>query len=170
MNPLDLELLALLLMGVALWLLFLVAARRSRRGPGRLRSVDLPSAPGPVLRSERYRLTGRPDELRELPDGRWIPVEWKSRPVPRGGPPWSHRIQLWAYCLLLEENLGRAPPFGRLRYGDGTVVDLPWDASARRELLSLRAGIEAPYDGRARPSPARCRRCRYRGGCDVRAA
>jgi CRISPR-associated exonuclease Cas4 len=161
---------ALLLILVAVLLLAYSAARRAGRGPGRLRSVDLPSAPARLLRSETWRLAGRPDELRELPDGRWIPIEWKSRPAPRGGPPRSHRVQLWAYCLLVEETTGRAPPFGRLRYGDGVEVDLVWDAAARRELRQLREELARPYDGRATPSPARCRRCRYRDGCDVRAA
>lgn len=161
---------ALLLVLAGILLLLYAISRRSGRGPGRLRSVDLPSAPAQLLRSERWRLAGRPDELRELRDGRWIPIEWKSRAAPRGVPPRSHRVQLWAYCLLVEESTGRAPPFGRLRYGDGVEVDLPWDGEARRELRLLREEIARPYDGRATPSPARCRRCRYRSGCDVRAA
>jgi CRISPR-associated exonuclease Cas4 len=161
---------ALLLIFAAILLLVYAMARRAHRAPGRLRSVDLPGAPARLMRSETWRLAGRPDELRELPDGRWIPIEWKSRPALRGGPPASHRIQLWAYCLLVEEATGRAPPFGRLHYGDGTEVDLPWDAAARRELRRLREEVARPYDGRATPSPARCRRCRYRDGCDARAA
>lgn len=160
---------ALVLVLAGLLLLVYAIARRSGRGPGRLRSVDLPSAPAQLLRSTTWRLAGRPDELRELPDGRWIPIEWKSRAAPSGPPPRSHRIQLWAYCLLVEETTGRAPPFGRLRYGDGVEFDLGWDTAARHELRLLREEIARPYDGRATPSPARCRRCRYRTGCDVRA-
>jgi CRISPR-associated exonuclease Cas4 len=156
--------LLLLLAGAALLARILL---RGRRGPGRLHSVDLPSRPGPLLRSERWRLAGRPDEIRELPDGRWIPVEWKSRRAPRDGPPLSHRIQLWAYCLLVEETTGRAPPYGQLRYGDGVEFDLPWDQAARAELARIREEVAQRYDGRATPSPGRCRGCRYRSGCDA---
>ncbi|MCI4362817.1 MAG: PD-(D/E)XK nuclease family protein [Thermoplasmata archaeon] len=162
-----LPLLAVLLVLAGLALLVWILLRGSTRGPGRLRSVDLPGQPGPVLRSERWRLAGRPDELRELEDGRWVPIEWKSRRAPRGGPPRSHRIQLWAYCLLVEETTGRAPPFGRLRYGDGVEFDLPWDRAARAELARVREEVALRYDGRATPSPARCGKCRFRSGCDV---
>ncbi|MCI4345459.1 MAG: PD-(D/E)XK nuclease family protein [Thermoplasmata archaeon] len=158
---------AILLLLAGLAVLARILLRVSQRAPGRLRSVDLPGEPGPLLRSERWRLAGRPDEVRELDDGRWVPVEWKSRGAPRGGPPRSHRIQLWAYCLLLEETTGRAPPFGRLRYGDGVEFDLPWDRAARAELALVREEVARQYDGRATPSPGRCRGCRFRTGCDV---
>jgi hypothetical protein len=34
----------------------------------------------------------------------------------------------------------------------------------------VRAAVAEPYDGRATPSTARCARCPWRDGCDVRAA
>jgi CRISPR-associated exonuclease Cas4 len=153
--------------GVTL-LVGIVALRRlhQQRRAGRLLRADLPLQPGMLLRSERFRLSGRPDEVRELPDGRWVPVEVKSRPTPPGGPPDSHRIQLAAYCLLVEETTGRAPPFGLLRYGDGGEFRLSWTPTLRQELLLLRRELAAPYDGRARPSPARCARCTWRASCD----
>ncbi|MFZ0830214.1 MAG: PD-(D/E)XK nuclease family protein [Thermoplasmata archaeon] len=143
----------------------LIRMRRQRR-TGRLLRADLPHEPGMSLRSERFRLSGRPDELRELPDGRWVPVEIKSRPTPADGPLGSHRIQLAAYCLLVEETTGRAPPFGLLRYGDGGEFRIGWTTELRRELLALRHELAAPYDGRARPSPGRCARCTWRASCD----
>jgi CRISPR-associated exonuclease Cas4 len=142
--------------------------RESRLGP--LVSVDEGRARAPLLRSERYAIAGRPDEVRRLADGRLVPVELKSRPAPPGGAPYSHRVQVWAYCLLLEESAGRSPPYGILRYSDGAEFRLPWDRSARRELLALRAELLRPYDGRATPSVARCRRCPWHDVCDVRAA
>lgn len=96
-------------------------------------------------------------------------MEWKSQPSPVRGPPLSHRVQVAAYCLLLEEVDGRPPPFGVLRYGDGGEFELPWDGRARADLLALRSELARPYDGRATPSYAKCRGCRWRPGCDAAA-
>jgi CRISPR-associated exonuclease Cas4 len=147
-----------------------LSQRRRSRAAGTLVEVDRMDGSRPPMRSERYRLAGRPDELRRLPDGRLIPVEIKSRSTPTSGPPLSHRVQVEAYALLVEETTGRAPPFGVLRYSDGGEFRIPWDTSARYELLALREAVARPYEGAARPSPGRCRRCRYRDSCDVRAA
>lgn len=140
---------------------------RSRRSSyGRIESVDLPSERAPLLRSERWRLSGRPDEIRVLPDGTRVPVEIKSRPGYRHGPPASHRAQVAAYCLLLEESTGRPPPYGILRYGDGSEYRIPWGAPARSALHSVRREMARGYDGRASPSPGKCRGCTFRGSCD----
>jgi CRISPR-associated exonuclease Cas4 len=143
-----------------------LAQRRQQRRSGRLLAADLPSRPGMRLRSPRFRIAGRPDEIRELPDGRWIPVELKSRPSPRAGPPASHRIQVAAYCLLVEETTGRSPPYGLLRYRDGGEFRIDWTPEVRHQLLDLRAEMAIPYDGRARPSPGRCSGCAWRRACD----
>jgi len=144
----------------ALW------SRHRDRRYGALVATD--ARRGPELVSERYRLVGRPDELRRGPDGRLVPVELKSRRSPAGGPAYSHRVQVWAYCLLLEESTGRAPAFGVVRYSD-SEFRIPWDAGARGELLRLRAELDRPYDGRARPSAGRCHACSWRLACDARA-
>ncbi len=160
--------LALAGLAVAVGAAYGLAARRRERARGELVAID---AGAPVtLRSERYRLTGRPDVLRRLPDGRVVPVELKSRPAPITGPSPSHRIQVAAYCLLVEETTGRAPPYGLLVYGDGAEFTVPWTPAARAELLRLRAAIDRPYDGRATPARAKCARCGWRGVCDARAA
>jgi CRISPR-associated exonuclease Cas4 len=140
--------------------------RRQQRKSGRLWQADLPTSSGLLLRSPRFRIAGRPDELRVLPDGRWVPVELKSRPAPRNGPQASHRIQVAAYCLLVEETTGRAPPFGLLRYGDGAEFRIEWTPELRARLLDLRRELATPYDGRALPSPGRCSRCPWRRSCD----
>ena len=149
-------------------LTMLARLARDRRY-GELTSVDVGPGASAPLRSERYRISGRPDMVRRGRDGRSIPVELKTRPLPAAGPTRSHIVQLWAYCLLLEEIEGVAPPFGVLRYGDGREVEVPWGSEARSILLDLRKEIALPYDGRARPSRARCARCRWRAACDARA-
>jgi CRISPR-associated exonuclease Cas4 len=154
-----------LLTAIAAWISWVPDRRH-----GHLVDVDLPGRTGTRLVSERWRLVGRPDEIRQLPDGSWIPVEWKSRSTPRSGPWRSHQIQVAAYCLLVEETTGRAPPYGIVRYGDGGEFFVAWDAGARASVAEIRREVARPYDGRATPSTAKCARCRWRAGCDARAA
>ncbi|HXW67016.1 MAG TPA: PD-(D/E)XK nuclease family protein [Thermoplasmata archaeon] len=144
-----------------------LAARRREAAVGALVAIDAGAAL--TLRSPRYRLAGRPDEIRRLPDGRLVPIELKTRDAPARGPPPSHRVQLEAYLLLIEETTGRPPPYGLLRYGDGQEFRLPWTPIARAEVVRLRAALAEPYDGRATPSPAKCARCGWREVCDARA-
>jgi CRISPR-associated exonuclease Cas4 len=141
--------------------------RHHERRDGVLVAVD--HAGVASLSSARYRLVGRPDALRRLADGRVVPVEIKRRSTPAGGPPASHRVQVAAYCLLVEEETGVPPPYGVLRYSDGGEFRLVWNRAARAEVLSIRSELEARYDGRATPTPAKCRHCPWRDGCDARA-
>ena len=151
---------------LAVWATRVLAERRQDARRGTLIAVD--AGRPATLRSERYRLVGRPDELRRRPDGQVVPVEFKSRATPPRGPTPSHVVQVRAYCLLVEEATGRSPPYGVLRYSDGEFR-VRWDERARHELLALRAELLSPYDGRATPSPARCARCPWVGVCDARA-
>ena len=162
---------ALLLLAVGAALLlgggWALARRRRDRRFGEYVGSDVRGA-SHTLRSERWRLVGRPDLLRRLPDGRIIPIELKSRDSPTDRPPLSHLVQVWTYCVLLEESTGRSPPYGVLRYGDGREWGVPWGPAERAELWRLRRAVAAPYDGRSRPSPGRCFRCRYRPICPDR--
>lgn len=155
------------LVGVVLvaWALRALSERRSDRALGRLVAVD--AGRPRTLRSERYRLIGRPDEIRERPDGRLVPVEFKSRAAPPRGPPLSHLTQVRAYCLLVEDTTGTPPPYGLLRYSD-QEFRVRWDDEARRELLLLRNELLRPYDGRATPSSGKCARCPWANVCDAR--
>jgi CRISPR-associated exonuclease Cas4 len=168
----DLEAGLVILAGLGLFggaLRALLLRRRSRQA-GALVEIDRMDRSRPPLRSERYGIVGRPDELRRLPDGRIVPIEVKSRSTPPHGPPSSHRVQVEVYALLVEETTGVAPPFGLLRYSDGGEFRIPWNSQARQEVLEIRGAVRRPYDGAARPSPGRCRNCRYREHCDARAA
>ncbi|MFZ0699943.1 MAG: PD-(D/E)XK nuclease family protein [Thermoplasmata archaeon] len=144
--------------------------RRARnRTHGELIAVDDGRRTDLPLVSHRYRLVGRPDSLRRTRDGRIVPIEIKSRASPPNGPPLSHVVQVWAYCLLVEETTDVSPPYGVLRYSDGGEFRIDWGEDPRQRLLELRREVARRYDGRARPSPVRCALCRYRYGCDVRA-
>ena len=63
-----------------------------------------------TMSSQVYGLVGRPDELRRSPDGRVVPVEVKSsRGLPPGRPPYfSHVLQVYAYCQIVEDQHGVA--------------------------------------------------------------
>lgn len=158
--------LVILGLGLAVWGVRALAARRRDNALGALVAID--AGRPAVLRSYRHRIQGRPDALRQLSDGRWVPVETKTRASPPHGPARSHLMQVWAYCLLVEEETGRSPPFAVLRYSN-RAFRVRWDAPARRDLLRLRAELLRPYDGRATPSPKRCARCPWFTVCDARA-
>ena len=114
-----------------------------------------------TMEAARYHLRGRPDELRRAPDDRLVPVEIKSSPAPRGGPLPSHRAQLLAYCLLVEEHFGTPPPYGILCYGDGTEFRVAWDAHARVEVMTGLARLGGLYMGEMAPRPWKCAPCRF---------
>jgi CRISPR-associated exonuclease Cas4 len=130
-------------------------------------AVDQPALGGMrQLTSERWGITGRPDELRRLKDGTIIPAEIKSGAAPRSGVPYpSHRIQLLAYCALVEDAFDRAPPYGVLVYGDGRKIRVPWDQSAMADLRSAVDRWAQPYMGEADPSPGKCRGCTFNAIC-----
>ena len=168
--PLDLGLLAAILgMALVAGALWALARRRSARRWGSPVSFDDGRFPTPELRSEQYRLVGRPDEMWRRPDGRLVPVELKSRVAPRSGVFASHRIQVGAYCLLVEATTGRSPPYGVVQYAGREFRTVVWDRGSRAEVLAVLSSLREPYDGRASPSPRKCRGCRWRPGCDARA-
>ena len=161
-------LLALLALGAWLWAMRL----RTQSGlpPGRLLYVD--TAPWRPMEqplfSARHRLTGKPDYLVEE-SGHLIPVEVKSSPRP-SIPYLSHRLQLAAYCLLVEDTYGRGPPYGVLKYRDGTLT-VEYTRALRGTLLAtlqaMRRDYAAPEVPRSHDSLARCRACGQRGQCGV---
>jgi CRISPR-associated exonuclease Cas4 len=166
----ELELIAALagltLLGVGAWALSRIAG--SRRS-GALVAADDGRSPPRDLFSEELGLAGRPDEIWRQRDGRLVPVEIKSREAPASGVFASHRVQVEAYCLLLERTTGRSPPFGIVAYSGGIRRTVRWDSEAREEVLGLLAAVRAPYDGRATPTTGKCAGCRWRTGCDARA-
>jgi CRISPR-associated exonuclease Cas4 len=121
------------------------------------------------LFSDRYRLTGRPDYLVRLQEGT-VPVEVKSGTVPDQPYP-AHVLQLAAYCLLIEEQEERAPPYGILKYAD-RAFEVDYTPALRARLMDavdgLRADLHARDVDRSHDEPARCRGCGYREQCEQR--
>jgi len=157
-------------MFVALGVLVRVSARREGGAfdlPDEILYADAGRSTADLLVSERYHLIGRPDYVLEE-SGERIPVERKDRMLTHSGPHESERLQLAAYCLLLEERDGRPVNRGRLQY-QNTSLDIPFDETLRRKLLATLAAIEASADlpnvRRSHPSPARCQGCAFRMHC-----
>lgn len=162
---------ALLLIAFAIVLLAAAALLRRRSGlpwgrvlsddAGRGRELERP------LTSRRLGLTGKPDYLVER-GGRLIPVEVK--PGRRARQPYdSDLMQLAAYCALVEETSGSAPPYGLLRYAEATFR-LDYTPAVRERLL---ATLDAMHDlldaddaARSHADPRRCAGCGFRTICE----
>jgi len=165
-------LLAFVLLLLGLGLFFLARQQRKASGlpdgeiiytdAGDWRRNDRP------LFSNRYRLAGKPDYLvRERGDV--IPVEVKSAHLHGRRPYDSHKMQLAAYCLLVEDVLGTRPPYGILKYADA-AIKLPYTDDLRSELLEtmqeMRRATRTGDIPRSHSEPARCRYCGYGDACD----
>jgi len=163
---LALLLLALLLLTLAWWL---------RRGTGVpwawLRyddASDWQRPPRPLV-SQRYGMVGKPDYVVQTRDG-LIPIE--AKPTRTAAAPYPSDVaQLLAYCLLIEDTTGRAPPYGLLRYAHQTFR-VPYTDARRTDLLDLlqamRADEQADDVVRSHTQARRCRRCNFFDKCDDR--
>jgi len=124
-----------------------------------------------ALYAPRYQLAGKPDYLLRTPRG-IVPLELKSTPAPPA-PYRGHRLQLAAYCLLVEEHFGQAPPYGIIRYADAEF-QIAYDARLKAELLealqSIRQALAQADAHRDHAEPMRCARCAARDVCDERLA
>ncbi len=166
--------LILLLVALALYL----AARGLRLHSGLPRGQVVYSDTGAWRRNERslfsaaHQVTGKPDYL-VRDGGAVVPVEVKSGPAP-SAPREGHVMQLAVYCLLVEESLGRRPPYGLIRYDDRTFK-VGYTDDLRQGLLSEldRMRNDASLPGgphRDHHSPRRCAGCGLRESCDERLA
>jgi CRISPR-associated exonuclease Cas4 len=168
-------LVALLLGGAGLWLLIRSRGGRRESGlpVGRVIYVDTGAwdrCERPLF-SQRYRLTGMPDYVVRSRKG-VIPVEVKSGSAPQT-PYLSHVLQLAAYCLLVEEQEGKAPPHAILKYDD-QAFEIDYTPALREELLDtlddIRHDLRARDVDRSHEEPARCHGCGYRDQCKQRLA
>jgi CRISPR-associated exonuclease Cas4 len=120
------------------------------------------------LTSRRLALSGRPDYLLDV-RGRTVPVEVKptrTSPVPYA----SDLLQLAAYCVLVEETEGVAPPYGLLRYADQSFR-LAYTPRVRDDVLAtleeMRAALAAPDCDRSHDDARRCAACGFVEQCTL---
>jgi CRISPR-associated exonuclease Cas4 len=153
--------------------LFLILFGRDQRRLGGLPDGDLiyndnTAGDCPVLVSHRYGLKGKPDALVRTDSGDVIPVERKKTLAPRRGPYAGDLIQATAYCILVEENSGRTPPFMRIQYAD-RWFDEPYTPERKCWVLETCARLrQARRQNDCRRShriAAKCRNCGQLQNC-----
>jgi CRISPR-associated exonuclease Cas4 len=157
-------------------LFFWLASRQQKQSglpAGRVIASDTSrwAAPEKPLYDPVVGLTGKPDYLVEASDEAGepiIPVEVKSHRA--GQAPYdSHIFQLAAYCLLVERQLGRRPPYGLLKYPDQVfAIDFTpaLEVELRATLDAIHSAERLKSVDRSHESPQRCARCGFRQVCD----
>jgi len=134
---------------------------------GEIKYVDNLEKKSKLLKSEKYKLRGKPDLILEK-DGYPIPVEVKTGRVPEG-PFFSHILQIAVYCLLVEEDMGEKPPYGIIRYGE-TEFDIEYDEDLKKLLLEklkvMRMYIKNQDVHRNHNREGKCKNCSRRKICE----
>ncbi len=129
---------------------------------------DLQKAP--ILKSEKYKIWGRPDLLIKKGDD-YIPVEIKTGRIPRG-PLFSHIMQLTAYMLLVEENY-KTPPYGLLKYGP-QIYKIEYEEDLKNIMLQkvkeMREALKTGEVHRNHHKIGKCLHCSRRDICPERLA
>jgi CRISPR-associated exonuclease Cas4 len=121
------------------------------------------------LYSSSLNLSGKPDYL--VQRMRYIlPIEVKSGAAP-DEPYRSHVLQLAAYCLLVEQEYGRRPPYGLIHYDDRTFA-INYTRELENELLTtiewMRQDLGDGQADRSHNDRYRCLACSYASYCDQR--
>jgi CRISPR-associated exonuclease Cas4 len=121
------------------------------------------------LFSRNHQLVGKPDYLVQTPKG-IVPVEVKSGAAP-AQPREGHVLQLAAYCLLVEEQMGQRVPHGIIKYADKQFA-VDYTPALKAELLYVMGEMRtARTNGGARRDhgePRKCAACGLRDECDER--
>lgn len=115
------------------------------------------------MESERWGIRGKADGARYR-DGSLVAYEHKKGRSNRRQAWPSDRLQIIAYCALLEEATGKPIAEGRIRYhADNVTVSVPFDGKARAELRAAVIRAAELRQTTARPPVTEdsrlCRRC-----------
>ncbi|MGD9962630.1 MAG: CRISPR-associated protein Cas4, partial [Thermoplasmata archaeon] len=145
------------------------ALRDEFRVKGRIEYIDMDESK--VFKSERYGLSGRPDYVIRLADN-IIPVEEKKGRTPQG-PLFSHILQVAAYCLLIEDTMGKAPPYGLLKYPE-REDEIEYNEDLKKVLVGklgeIRDAMASGEAHRNHDRPGKCVHCSRRDVCPERLA
>ncbi len=121
--------------------------------------------------SKKYGLRGRPDYVL-LSGEDHIPVEVKTGRNPKG-PLFSHILQTGVYCLLLEEEYGKAPPFGLLKY-ESSQHEIDYTSDMKKlvlnKVLEMRDLMVTKNVHRNHNRKGKCIHCSRRDKCPERLA
>jgi len=143
--------------------------RKEFRVKGEIEFIDVDSTK--VYRSEKYGLSGAPDYVMKLGES-VIPVEEKTGRTPKG-PLFSHILQVAAYCLLIEEVTGKAPPYGVIKYPEHEH-EIEYNEDLKKVLLEkaaeMRETLSTGNAHRNHNRPGKCAHCSRRDICPERLA
>lgn len=133
---------------------------------GEVKYVDDEDAKPKLFVSKEHGLRGRPDYVLLIDDDH-VPVEVKTGRVPRG-PLFSHIMQIAAYCLLMEDEYGHAPPYGILRYG-AVEHEIEYNEELKHLVMGkvedMRRLEKSDGAHRNHNRPGKCRHCSRRDVC-----
>jgi CRISPR-associated exonuclease Cas4 len=173
--------LALFLIALTLFLLLINEwrAQRQHQVQEHYEALDLPegelvyedaNGQGEPLVSHQFPLTGKPDYILQLPDGRPLPIELKLGVYNAQAPYNNHVIQLAAYCLILEDYFVKPPTHGLLRYADRDFT-IEYTSPLRRKVIRLldemRSVNEAEPPFLEKQRASKCRACTFQAICPV---
>lgn len=121
--------------------------------------------------SDTYGIRGRPDYV-ILQGADRVPVEVKTGRTPRG-PLFSHIVQLGAYCLMIEDEYSKPPPYGILRY-EGMEHEIEYNADTKKLVLTklneMRAALAKGEAHRNHNRRGKCIGCSRRSACPEKLA
>ncbi len=160
----DIGLVFLLLVVAAALVVLLFYRKRQGFGAGEVVAHD-----SMTLRSERYRVSGRPDRITRRGDS--LIVEDK-KPGARLFD--SHRVQMGIYLILAEEHFGVQPSHavvvlngGKREVVENTEQLREWALDVVEQIRQARRQLSISIPVVA--VPAKCRRCGQRDNCEQRA-
>jgi CRISPR-associated exonuclease Cas4 len=160
-----------LFIALLLWLMSLRLRKQSGLPEGRVIYSDAGAwqRNEQALFSRAHQLAGKPDYLVQTAQG-IVPVEVKSSAAP-AHPREGHVLQLAAYCLLVEEQLGQRVPHGIIQYADKQFA-IDYTPALRTELLrvmgEMRVAQAHSTAHRDHNEPRKCAACGLRDVCDER--
>lgn len=173
--------LGLLLLAVALFMLLLNEYRcqRSRLIDERHMALGLPpgelvyedaDGQGEPLDSTQFPLTGKPDYIVQLSDGRPVPIELKLNIHDATAPYSNHMLQIAAYCLILEDYFEIPPTHGIVRYADCEFT-VEYTPAIRKKVIRMLGEMahcsEMEPPALTRQKVNKCRACAFQPICAV---
>jgi CRISPR-associated exonuclease Cas4 len=136
---------------------------------GTIEMTDDSAERAPTLRSRRYGLVGRPDQLVRVGNA-LIPVEQKPKARRLHQ---SHILQVAAQCLLVQEVYGTRPPYGIVILAGGSPHQVEFSPALELRLVDTMAQMRAMLESGWPPEPiwveGKCRACAFRDTCWAKA-
>ncbi len=149
MNPLLFISFIIIISGVILIFVFNFLENILGSLTGKIIYHDATQLPGKTLRAKTLPLIGKPDYILKE-NGEYLPLEFKSGKTPKH-PYSSHKAQLMAYCLLIEENYHHRPSVGILKYPQKefrikyTIEEESLTRRLVNEIIHLKISGEEPH-------------------------